>query len=325
MKHVVVTGGAGFIASTVVDRLLETGARVVAVDNFDPYYAPAQKRRNIQRALKNPNYQLVEGDVAERDTLEAVFARQRPDLVIHLAAKAGVRSSVADPHAYLRTNELGGLNVLDTCVRHGNVPLCLASTSSVYGNSSEPPFDEDASAVCPLSPYAASKRASELMAYTFNYLHKLPVAVLRFFTVYGPRGRPDMAVAKFTELLLHGNPIRMHGEETERDFTFVDDIAEGVLGAGRWVIESQGFGTFNLGRSEPVRVRRLIELLAAEFGVEAQIELGELEPSESKVTSANTRRAQEAFGYAPQVGLKHGLQRWASWYRTSDESPLRRP
>lgn len=324
MKHVIVTGGAGFIASTVVDRLLETGARVVAVDNFDPYYDPAQKRRNIQRALKNPNYQLVEGDVAERDTLEAVFARQRPDLVIHLAAKAGVRSSVADPHAYLRTNELGGLNVLDTCVRHGNVPLCLASTSSVYGNSSQPPFDEDASAVCPLSPYAASKRASELMAYTFNYLHKLPVAVLRFFTVYGPRGRPDMAVAKFTELLLHGNPIRMHGEETERDFTFVDDIAEGVLGAGRWVIESQGFGTFNLGRSEPVRVRRLIELLAAEFGVTAQIELGELEPSESKVTSANTRRAQEAFGYAPSVSLERGIRAWGEWYRTSAESPRER-
>ncbi len=323
MKHVVVTGGAGFIASTVVDRLLATGASVTALDNFDPYYDPQQKRRNIQGALAHPSYQLVEGDVAERETVERVFAQRRPDLVVHLAAKAGVRASVADPHAYLRTNELGGLNVLDACVRHGNVPLCLASTSSVYGNSSAPPFDEDASAVCPLSPYAASKRASELMAYTFNYLHKLPVAVLRFFTVYGPRGRPDMAVAKFTELLLHGNPIYMHGEETARDFTFVDDIALGVLGAGRWVTETQGFGTFNLGRSEPVRVRRLIELLAAELGVKAEIQLGELEPSESKVTAANTRRAQEAFGYAPQVGLEQGLQRWVSWYKTSDESPRR--
>ncbi|MEZ4370363.1 MAG: GDP-mannose 4,6-dehydratase [Polyangiaceae bacterium] len=321
MNYVLVTGGAGFIASTVADQLLATGASVTALDNFDPYYDPAQKRRNIRAAQVNPRYELVEADVAEADQLERVFARRRPDLVIHLAAKAGVRSSVADPHAYLRTNELGGLNVLDACVRHGNVPLCLASTSSVYGNSTQPPFDEEASAVCPLSPYAASKRASELMAYTFNYLHKLPVAVLRFFTVYGPRGRPDMAVAKFTELLLSGQTIRMHGEETERDFTFVQDIAAGVLGAGRWITENQGFGTFNLGRSEPVRVRRLIELLAAELGVEPNIELGELEPSESKVTSANTARAQAAFGYSPRISLEEGIRAWVHWYRTSDESP----
>lgn len=321
MTRVLVTGAAGFIASHVVDRLLAKGLRVTGVDNFDPYYDPEQKRRNLRKAQQSPDFLLIEGDVAEREVLERAFNVERPAWVVHLAAKAGVRSSVEDPAAYLRTNEVGGLNMLEACVRHGNVPLCLASTSSVYGNDTPTPFKESATAALPLSPYAATKRASELMAYTFHYLHQLPVAVLRFFTVYGPRGRPDMAVAKFSEALLSGGTIRLHGEETARDFTYVDDIVDGVLGAADWVCRERGFDTFNLGRSEPVRVRRLIELLSTQLGKPASVVLGQLEPSESQVTSADTSRANAAFGYSPTVSLEDGVRRWAEWYLGSEESP----
>ena len=274
MSRVLVTGAAGFIASHVVDRLLDQGLRVTGLDNFDPYYDPRQKRRNVRRALEHTDYTLIEGDVADAETLERAFCVERPEWVVHLAAKAGVRSSVEDPGSYLRTNEVGGLNVLEACVRHGNVPLCLASTSSVYGNDTPTPFKESATAALPLSPYAATKRASELMAYTFHYLHRLPVAVLRFFTVYGPRGRPDMAVAKFSEAMLTAGTIRLHGEETARDFTYVDDIVDGVLGAAAWLCRERGFDTFNLGRSEPVRVRRLIDLLSAELGSSNSMQSG---------------------------------------------------
>ncbi len=321
MNTVLVTGGAGFIASHVVDRLLAEGAAVTVIDNFDPYYDPAQKRRNVRAAERCSRYQLVEGDVCDAELVRQTFDACRPRLVVHLAARAGVRASVEDPARYLMVNELGALNVFSEAVRAGGVPICLASTSSVYGNSTEVPFDEAAVATLPLSPYAATKRASELMAYTYHYLHQLPVAVLRFFTVYGPRGRPDMAVAKFTESILSGAPIRLHGEATQRDFTFVDDIVDGVLGAARWVSASRGFGTFNLGRSQPVVVRRLIELLSAELGKEADVVLGQLEPSESLITAANTARAEAAFGYQPSVSLEEGVKRWVSWYRESEESP----
>lgn len=324
MKRVLVTGGAGFIASHVVDRLLARGAAVTVIDNFDAYYDPAQKRRNIRAAQRSPRYQLVEGDVCDEALVKEAFSASQPELVVHLAARAGVRASVEDPLRYLMVNELGALHVLAQAVAHGGVPLCLASTSSVYGNSTAVPFEESAAAALPLSPYAATKRSSELMAYTYHYLHQLPVAVLRFFTVYGPRGRPDMAVAKFTEAILSGSPIRLHGEETQRDFTFVDDIVDGVLGAASWVTESRGFDTFNLGRSQPVVVRRLIELLSAELGQPAEVSLGQLEPSESLITAANTARAEAAFGYAPSVSLEEGVKRWVTWYRTSDESPAAR-
>jgi UDP-glucuronate 4-epimerase len=318
--RVLVTGAAGFIGSHAADRLLERGHEVLGLDNFDPYYAPAQKRRNIAHALQHPRYAFLEGDVRKPDDVGRAFSLARPDLVVHLAAKAGVRASLADPRAYLEVNELGLLHVLEAC-RPARTPLLLASTSSVYGATARVPFDEDDAADHPLSPYAATKRAAEQMAHVYHHLHGCSIAALRFFTVYGPRGRPDMAVAGFTRALRAGHPIRLHGEETARDFTYVDDIVDGIEGAISWVQTGPRYGVFNLGRTEPVRVRTLIEELATRLGCRADIVLGRLEPTESPRTAAHIARAAEAFGYAPRISLPEGLDRWIRWYRESQESP----
>ena len=293
----------------------------MAIDNFDPYYDPSQKRRNVAAASRNSAYQLLEIDVRNANELHDAFGTFKPDLVVHLAAKAGVRASVADPLSYLQVNELGGLNILQACVKSGNTPLVFASTSSVYGSSAMPPFSEDDCAAHPLSPYAASKRASELMVHSFHHIHQQPAAILRFFTVYGPRGRPDMAMHLFTRALREGRTIRIHGEDTARDFTYVDDIVDGVMGAIRWVRETRGFGTFNLGRAEPVNVRRFVELLAAQVNVVPNIVLGELQPGESPVTAANVSRAREALGYSPKVTLEEGIRGWLTWLDNSEEAP----
>ncbi len=320
-RRVLVTGGAGFIGSSVVDQLLDEGSAVAAFDNFDPYYSVAQKRRNVARALTQPGYELIEADVRERDAVFDAVRRFKPELIVHLAAKAGVRASVEKPAEYLQVNEQGGLNIMEAAREHGNVPVVYSSTSSVYGATKVVPFREDDPAMGPLSPYAATKRGAELMVHALHHLHGQPVCILRFFTVYGPRGRPDMAVHTFTRKLLAGETIRLHGEETERDFTFVDDIVKGVLGALSWVAKGSPCDTFNLGRSEPVRVRRLIEIMAAALGVEAKVELGELGASESPVTAANVDKARAAFGYDPQVSLADGIARWVDWCRNSDEAP----
>lgn len=316
-----VTGGAGFIGSKVADRLLAEGFEVTTFDNFDPYYDPAQKRRNVATAERRAGYRLIEGDVRDADQLARAFEVAKPDAVVHLAARAGVRASVEDPLSYVQVNELGGLNVLEACRTRDNLPLLYASTSSVYGDTRQVPFREEDPAAQPLTPYAASKRAGELMAHAFHHVFGLPVAVLRFFTVYGPRGRPDMAMASFTRELRAGRPIVLHGEETERDFTYVDDIVEGVWGALGWLRRERDFGTFNLGRSEPVRVRRLIELLARALGVSANVTVGKLQVGESRVTAADVSRARAAFGYAPSIDLQEGIRRWVEWVDHSEEAP----
>jgi UDP-glucuronate 4-epimerase len=322
MPRALVTGAAGFIASSTVDRLLEAGWHVVGYDNFDPYYDPAQKRRNIAIASGHERYRFVEGDVRDPAALNGAFRDSSLDAVVHLAARPGVRASIENPRLYAEVNEIGGLNVLEACVTHGNVPLVYASTSSVYGNSAAVPFREDDPAIDPLSPYAASKRSGELMARTFHTLHKLPTAIVRFFTVYGPRGRPDMAVHKFTELIDHGKPIRLHGESTARDFTYIDDIVSGIIGSLSWLDRGGAFDTFNLGNSDPVLARTLIEYLGKAIGREPDVILTHLQPGESSVTCADVSKAAAAFDYAPRVDLREGVARWLDWYRTSAESPL---
>jgi len=319
--RVLVTGAAGFIGSNLVDALLARGDQVVGLDNFDPYYEPEQKRRNLGRARAQTSFSFVEADVRDRAALGAVFGTARPELVVHLAARAGVRASVAEPLLYTEVNELGGANVLSACHEAGNVPLLYASTSSVYGKTERLPFVEDDPANMPLSPYAASKRSGELMAYAFSEVYRLPVCVLRFFTVYGPRGRPDMGFFQFTRALLAGRPITLFGEDTARDFTYVDDIVAGVLGAARFLSGAGGFSTFNLGRSEPVVVRRVIELLASHLGVEPKIELGSLMPGEAVRTAANVDRAAKAFGYQPQISIEEGVRLWVDWISNSPEAP----
>lgn len=322
MQSAIVTGAAGFIGSHTADRLLREGWNVTGVDNYDPYYDPAQKRRNISAALTHPNYRFLEVDVREAEALNRAFTDARPDAVIHLAARAGVRASIENPRIYAEVNELGGLNVVECCAKHGGVPLLYASTSSVYGNTAKPPFTEDDPAVDALNPYSASKRSGELMARAFHSLYAQPIAIVRFFTVYGPRGRPDMATHLFTDALREGRAINLHGEDTARDFTFIHDIVDGVMGAVRWLMNGpERFDTFNLGRAEPVPARRLIEELGRAMGVVPNIRVTELQPGEAKVTSADVSKAAQAFGYCPRVSLREGVAEWLKWYETSPESP----
>ncbi len=319
--RVLVTGAAGFIASNLVDELLAQGHEVVGLDNFDPYYDPEQKRRNLLRARAGSCYRFVELDVRALEPLAALFDQVRPELVVHLAARAGVRASVDDPRSYVEVNELGGVHVLMQAVRLGNIPVVYASTSSVYGKQAVIPFGEDDTATTPLSPYAASKRSGELMVFSFHEVYQLPVAILRFFTVYGPRGRPDMAFFKFSEAMVQGTPITLHGEDTERDFTFVGDIVAGVIGAMDWVMRTRGLGTFNLGRSEPVVVRRAIEMLGAALGRSPNIVLGKLQPGEAFRTRADVTLAHESFGYQPKISLEQGIEAWVRWLKDSPEAP----
>ncbi len=319
--RVVVTGAAGFIGSQVADRLLDLGHEVWAVDNFDPYYDPAQKWRNVARAKQSQGYHLREVDVRNREALAAVFDEAAPSAVVHLAARAGVRASVESPLSYIEVNELGGFYVLDECLRRGKLPLVLASTSSVYGASTNTPFRETEPACEPLSPYAASKRASELMAYAYWHIHRQPTVMLRFFTVYGPRGRPDMAYAKFTEAMLRNEPIRLHGPDTERDFTYIDDIVDGVVGAMGWLSRERVTATFNLGGRSPINIRRMVTLLADRLGRVPRIEMGSLQPGESLKTAADTSAAERAFGFVPKVSIAEGTGRWVDWLRSEESSP----
>lgn len=316
--RVLITGAAGFIGSHVADRLLRDGNSVTGVDNFDPYYDPDQKRRNILTARGHAAYRFVECDIRHVEALGRVFDVAKPEAVVHLAARAGVRTSVEEPQTYVEVNELGGVYVLEQCRRRGLLPVVLASTSAVYGSSARFPFSEEDAAIEPLSPYAASKRSAELMAHALHHIHGQPIAIARFFTVYGPRGRPDMAFAKFTRALLAGETIELHGPETERDFTYVDDIVEGVVRALGWVMRERGFDTFNLGRSEPVRVSRLVDLLASALGVTAHVRLGTLKPGESPRTAADVTKAGRVFGYAPRVSLEQGVSYWLDWLETSE-------
>ncbi len=316
-----VTGAAGFIASNLVDRLLHEGWQVLGLDNFDPYYDPQQKHRNVAAAMRHERYELVVGDVCDAELLGRCFDQARPDVVVHLAARAGVRASVADPAIYVRVNELGGLNVLDACHRRGGIPLVFASTSSVYGETASVPFTEEDPAIFPLSPYAASKRSAELMVQAYWHLHRQPTAILRFFTVYGPRGRPDMAFAGFTRRLLRDEAITLHGAATARDFTFVSDIVSGVTGAMDWVVRTRRCDTFNLGRSQPEPVTSLIELLGRALDIVPRVQVGELQPGESPRTAADVSRAARAFGYRPEVSLAQGVEAWVRWLR-GDEAPV---
>ncbi len=316
-----VTGGAGFIGSMVADGMLAEGWHVTALDSFDGYYDPAQKRRNVARALEDPRYRLVTADVREATEVTAAFDSAAPEVVVHLAARAGVTPSVADPLAYVTTNEIGTLNVLEACRRRGGTPLVLASTSSVYGSGATAPFREDDPRAAPLSPYAVTKRASELMALTYRHLFGQPLAILRFFTVYGPRGRPDMAFWLFTQALRRGDPIRIRGSDTARDFTYVGDVVQGVLGAARWVCAGRGADVFNIGRSEPHRVLDVVQALARRMNVTPRVELAALHPSECVVTAADVTRAGAAFGYRPETPLEAGVEAWLRWVDHSDEAP----
>lgn len=319
-ERIVVTGSAGFIGSHTVAALLERGAGVLGVDNFDPFYDREAKERNeahnreaAQRA--GARYEFVEADIAEPDAFGIAVELFRPTGVIHLAAKAGVRPSIEDPAGYARANVVGTSEVLASAHRLGCSCVVLASSSSVYGDSSPVPFSEDGPSVEPISPYAATKRAGELLARTHHHLTGQPVSCLRFFTVFGPRQRPDLAIAKFMRRIAEGEPITMFGDgSTSRDYTFIDDIVSGILAAWEKT-PAHGFRVWNLGSDRPTRLDELIEQIGRVVGREPVIERGERQAGDVERTWADLSRAGAELGYRPVTGLMAGLERqWVAQF-----------
>ena len=308
-----VTGGAGFIGSHLADHLLARGEEVICVDNFNDYYDPARKRRNIAAALTKPGYTLAEGDFRDQDAMQQLLATHRPQRIAHLGAMAGPRPSVQRPLLYEDVNVRGTVNLLDLARQHGCEGFVLASTSSVYGQAPTP-WTEDLATDRPLSPYAATKKAAEVLAYTFHYLYQMPTRVVRFFTVYGPRGRPDMTPYVFVDAMMQRKPITLFngGVGVYRDWTYVDDIVAGVIAA----LDSDiAFDIFNLGNSSPVQLRDFISLLEQVTDLEAIIDSKPLPAADPPITYANVEKARQLLGFAPQTSMQQGLENFWAWYQ----------
>lgn len=311
-RRVLVTGAAGFIGSHLVDRLLAGGAEVTGVDCFDDYYDPALKRANLDGAVEHDRFRLVEADVRDAAAMGSLLEPEPGfDVVVHLAARAGVRPSLARPALYFDVNVRGTLVLLEALRSRPRTRFVLASSSSVYGGLTRTPFRETDEVSRPVSPYAASKKAAEVLAYTFHHLHGIPVSVLRFFTVYGPRQRPEMAIAFFTSLLEEGRPLPTFGDgRSARDYTYVDDIIAGVV---RAMERTRGYEIYNLGESATTTLAELVELLGRVTGTLPEVEQRDDQPGDVRITCADVTKARELLGYRPGTTVEEGLRRYVEW------------
>lgn len=316
---ILITGGAGFIGSHLGEALLRDGHSVLALDNFDPFYNAAIKRANLALLAQWPAFQFVEGDIRDKAVFEQIFSKNKVDAVVHLAAKAGVRPSILQPAEYNDVNINGTLQLLEAMVQAKVPRLLFASSSSVYGNQEKTPFSETDDVSQPISPYAATKRAGELLAYTYHHLYGLDIACLRLFTVYGPRQRPDLAIHKFAHLALENKPIPLFGDgQTRRDYTYVTDTVAGI----RQVLDLPGVGydIFNLGGGTPVTLLEMVEALERALGRTLEKQFLEKQPGDVDQTFADVSKAKARFGYAPKVSLQEGVQRFADWFYSSYDS-----
>jgi UDP-glucuronate 4-epimerase len=317
---VIVTGGAGFIGSHLCERLLARGDEVLVIDSFDPFYDPAVKRRNLEAAQRSEHFRLVEADIRDRAGMEAgvrAAGWAGADAVVHLAARAGVRPSIYEPALYADVNLAGTASVLELARGMGVRGFVFGSSSSVYGNAEKVPFAEDEVEDRPVSPYAATKRAGELLCHTYTHLYGLAVVCLRFFTVYGPRQRPDLAIHKFARLMLEGRPIPVYGDGgMERDFTYVDDILQGIEGAIAYALDHPGlFEVANRGESDTASLARLVDLLSRALGIEPRIDRLPPQPGDVQRTYADISRARRLLGYAPTTRVEEGIPRFVAWLR----------
>ena len=311
--RLLITGGAGFIGSHLADRRLARGDRVVVLDDFNDFYDPAAKRRNTAPHAGHPGYRLVEGDIRDRELLARLFAEERFDAVIHLAARAGVRPSLSQPELYEEVNVLGTLRLLEAAVESGKPRFLFASSSSVYGINSKLPFSEDDPIDRPISPYAATKRGAELHVFAFHHVHGLEAVCLRFFTVYGPRQRPEMAIARFIRCLEEGRPIPFFGDGgSRRDYTYIDDIADGVEAA---LTLPSSFEIINLGGARPVTLSDLVSAIEAATGKKAVLDRRPDQPGDVPVTYADVAKAERLLGFKAKIPLEEGLRRSVEWYR----------
>jgi UDP-glucuronate 4-epimerase len=313
MPTVLVTGNAGFIGSHLTERLLALGHTVIGFDNFDPFYDPAIKRKNLAIVASHPNFTFVEGDLRRREQVDALFAGRRIDRIFHGAARAGVRPSLKDPLLYEDVNVRGTLHLLEAATRHRVDNFVFASSSSVYGEQKKVPFSETDPVDHPISPYAATKKACELMCFTYHHLYGLPTTCLRFFTVYGPRQRPEMAIHAFTRAIARGEPLKLFGDgSARRDFTYIDDIIAGVTAA---LDRPHPYEVINLGESQTIALRDLIARLEHLLGKRANIQALPAEPGDVPVTFADVSKAKALLHYTPSTPVDDGLARFVAWYR----------
>lgn len=320
MKNILITGGAGFIGSHLVDRLLAEGVwRVTVVDDFNNFYDPSIKRENVRAHLRNSAYELHEVDIRDRLKLKEVAAGKRFDCLVHLAARAGVRPSLTQPMLYSETNINGTLNLLELAREHNIKQFVFGSSSSVYGANTRVPFSEDDPVLHPISPYAATKAAGELLCHTYSHLHGVRCLCLRFFTVYGARQRPDLAIHKFARLISAGNPIPVFGDgTTRRDYTYIDDIIAGVRAAIDYA--ESDYEVINLGESSTVELRELISLLEKELDQHAVIDRQPLQPGDVPQTFADITKAKRLLGYNPQTQIEMGIHHFIEWFRQTQVS-----
>ncbi len=319
--HILVTGGAGFIGSHLISRLIGRGQRVTVLDDFNDFYDPARKRANVAPMLGRDDYRLIEGDIRDAELVERVFDPANNqggfDAVVHLAARAGVRPSLAQPILYEEVNCIGTLNLLEAARRHGPEVFVFGSSSSVYGINRKVPLCEDDPVDLPISPYATTKRTGELMCFNYHHLYGLKTPCLRFFTVFGPAQRPEMAIHKFTRRLARGETIPLFGNgDSRRDYTYIDDIVAGIVAA---LDLAPGFEIFNLGGAETTRLGDLVRWLAEELAVEPRIEYLPDQPGDVPITYADVSKAERILGYAPKVPIRDGLRRFVAWYREAHD------
>ena len=318
-QRVVLTGGAGFIGSHVAEVLLRRGVQLWILDNLDDFYSPAWKRANLEDIRGVGSFEFSQVDIRDAVSLRQTFERARPDIVVHLAARAGVRPSIEQPLLYEQVNVAGTLNLLEVCKQHRVRRFVFGSSSSVYGATSRVPFSENQFDLRPISVYAATKLSAEMFCYIYAHLFGLPVVCLRFFTVYGPRQRPDLAIRKFTSLIEAGKPVPIFGDGSAgRDYTWVDDIAAGVMAAVDYEPVSNGgppFEVFNLGNSHPVKLAEMIELLERATGKNAILEPNPPQAGDVPLTWADISKACRLLGYRPATRLEQGLEQFVAWYR----------
>jgi UDP-glucuronate 4-epimerase len=313
MANYLVTGAAGFIGSNVVRQLVARGDTVVGIDNMSDAYDVRLKEWRLNALLPLEGFTFVRGDICDRDSLRRVFDDAADGFagILNLAARAGVRPSVENPWIYNEANNTGTLNLLDLCVSHGVPKFVLSSTSSLYGGDNPRPYSETASTDRPLSPYAASKKAAEVMCYTYHYLHAIDVTVLRYFTVYGPAGRPDMSLFRFVQWIREGRTVHVFGDgRQERDFTFVEDVARGTIAA----LKPVGYEVVNLGSDEPVLLIEAIRMIEEMTGREARLEYSEAHKADVRATWANIGKAESLLGWRPGTDFRAGVQRLVDWY-----------
>lgn len=320
MKTYLVTGGAGFIGSTLSDRLLRENNKVIVVDNFCDFYDPKIKEKNVKESLGNSNYHLYRVDIRDDKELSKVFNENKIDGIFHLAAMAGVRPSIDNPILYQEVNGIGTQNILEEAKKHNIKNLVMASSSSVYGNCKEVPFKEDFIVDYAISPYAATKKSNEVMAHVYHHLYDMNIIMLRFFTVYGPKQRPDLAINKFTRLMLDGKPIPMFGDgSTSRDYTYVDDIVDGIIKSMNYVENNNGvYEIINLGNSSPISLKEMINTIGEVLGVEPNIEQLPMQPGDVERTYADISKAKVLLKYNPQTSFKSGIEKFVKWYKENE-------